>query len=124
MSQMPTDAPMSASRLAGDLLFVSGQVGHDHSGRPLESFEAQARAAIEALGALLTDAGANYEDVVRTTVYLTSQNYFAQMNSIYREYFAAPFPTRSTVVAQLAADGFVFEIDAIAVMRRSVADSV
>jgi 2-iminobutanoate/2-iminopropanoate deaminase len=123
MSQLPAEVPMSASRLAGDLLFISGQVGHD-SGRPLESFATQARSAIEALGTLLTDAGANYADVVRTTVFLTSQKDFSQMNSIYREYFAAPFPTRSTVVVQLAADGFVFEIDAIAVMPRSVAASV
>jgi 2-iminobutanoate/2-iminopropanoate deaminase len=57
-------------------------------------------------------------------VFLTSQDEFPQMNSIYREYFAAPFPTRSTVVAQLAADGFVFEIDAIAVVPRSIADSL
>jgi 2-iminobutanoate/2-iminopropanoate deaminase len=124
MPQKPADVPMSDWRLAGDLLFVSGQVGHDSSGRPLESFEAQARAAIEALGRLLRDAGADFENVVRTTVFLTSQDEFPQMNSIYREYFAAPFPTRSTVVAQLAADGFVFEIDAIAVVPRSIADSL
>jgi 2-iminobutanoate/2-iminopropanoate deaminase len=113
----PASAPLSGHRLAANMAFLSGQVGHE-GGIPLPTFESQTHAAIRAIGRELEAAGATYADVVRTTIYLTNKSDFTKMNEIYCEYFDAPFPARTTVVTELAADGFLFEIDAIASIGR------
>ena len=68
------------------------------------------------LAALLEAAGASFEHVVKTTVYMTDLNEFAEMNSMYLTFVAAPPPARATVqVSRLPRDVKV-EIDAIAVL--------
>jgi len=68
------------------------------------------------LGALLRAAGAGFEHVVRTTVFLADMNEFAAMNEVYGRHIAAPPPARATVqVARLPRDVKI-EVDAIAVL--------
>jgi 2-iminobutanoate/2-iminopropanoate deaminase len=68
------------------------------------------------ISALLNAAGANFEHVVRTTVYLADMSEFAAMNEVYGRYVVDPPPARSTVqVARLPRDARV-EIDVIAVL--------
>ena len=111
--------PYSQAIRAGSLLFVSGQIPLDPvSGQMVEgSIAAQTHRVFQNLGAILEAAGASFDQVVRTTVYLTDMNDFAAMNEVYGTYFSSPAPARATVqAARLPRDARV-EIDVIAVLE-------
>ena len=108
--------PYSSALRAGQLLFVSGQVPLDpHTGSMVAGdITTQARQVLRSIGALLEADGLTYASVVRTTVFLADMNDFAAMNEVYREFFAEPYPARSTIqAARLPRDSRI-EIDAIA----------
>lgn len=102
----------------GNLIFVSGQIPLDPATGSVVAadIEAQTRQSLRNLGAILAEAGADYENVVKTTVFLSDMNNFAVMNEIYTEFFQHNCPARSAVqVARLPKDVKV-EIEAIAVI--------
>ena len=108
--------PYSQAIRAGSLLFLSGQVPIDPStGQLVEGdIAAQTERVFQNLGEILKAAGATFDDVVRTTVYLADMNDFGAMNEVYGNYFSAPAPARATVqAARLPKDARV-EIDLIA----------
>jgi 2-iminobutanoate/2-iminopropanoate deaminase len=108
--------PYSQAIRAGSLLFVSGQIPIDPAtGTLIEGdMRAQTHRVFENLGAILKAAGASFDHVVRTTVYLADMNDFAAMNEVYATYFGSPAPARATVqAARLPRDARV-EIDVIA----------
>lgn len=108
--------PYSQAIRAGSLLFVSGQVPIDPAtGNLIEGdIAAQTRRVFDNIGAILDAAGASFDHVVRTTVYLADMNDFAAMNEVYGTYFSSPAPARATVqAARLPKDARV-EIDVIA----------
>ncbi|HTM30815.1 MAG TPA: RidA family protein [Vicinamibacterales bacterium] len=110
--------PYSAGVRAGNLLFLSGSIPLDPAtGQVVPGdIAAQATRAMENIKALLTAAGADFANVVKTTVFLADMNEFAAMNEVYAKYFVAPFPARSTVqVARLPRDVRV-EIEVVAVL--------
>jgi 2-iminobutanoate/2-iminopropanoate deaminase len=110
--------PYSAAIRAGNLLFVSGQIPLDPStgGVVDGDIAAQTDRVLQNLGALLAAAGAGFQHVVRTTVFLTDMGEFAAMNEVYKRYVVDPPPARATVqVSRLPRDVRV-EIDAIAVI--------
>ncbi|GAA2514303.1 RidA family protein [Winogradskya consettensis] len=77
----------------------------------------ETRIVLDALTAILADAGASLEDVVKTTVYLSERSFYDEMNSIYRTYWApGDFPTRATVYVGIGSECRV-EIDVIAVKK-------
>ena len=101
---------------AGQLLFVSGQIPVDpRTGQIVDGdISAQADQSMRNVGALLKAAGAGWEHVVRTTVFLADMDDFAAMNAVYATYVPTPPPARSTVqVSRLPRDVRV-EIDVIA----------
>lgn len=100
---------------AGNLLFVSGQLGLDPvSGDLKEGLEAQAVQALENMKAVLNEAGYELTDVVKTTVFIDNMNDFVKVNEIYAKYFDDCKPARSCVeVAKLPKGGLV-EIECIA----------
>ena len=103
---------------AGQLLFVSGQIPMDpRTGQIVDGdITAQADQAMRNVSALLKAAGAGFEHVVRTTVFLTDMDDFAAMNAVYARYVVDPAPARATVqVARLPRDVRI-EVDAIAVI--------
>jgi len=103
---------------AGNLLFVSGQIPIDPSTGALidGDIAAQTEQVMRNLGALLRAAGASFDHVVRTTVFLTDMGDFGAMNEVYSRHLASPPPARATVqVARLPRDVKI-EIDAIAVL--------
>jgi 2-iminobutanoate/2-iminopropanoate deaminase len=111
--------PYSQAIRAGSLLFVSGQIPLDPvTGQMVEgSIAAQTHRVFQNLGAILEAAGASFDQVVRTTVYLTDMNDFAAMNEVYGTYFSSPAPARATVqAARLPRDARV-EIDVIAALE-------
>jgi 2-iminobutanoate/2-iminopropanoate deaminase len=110
--------PYSPAIRAGNLLFLSGQVGFDPSTGALVDgdISAQTDQVMRNIGALLKAAGTDFAHVVRTTVFLADMGEFAQMNEVYARYVVDPPPARSTVqVARLPRDARV-EIDVIAVL--------
>ena len=103
---------------AGNLLFVSGQVPMNPATGTLVDGDiaAQTEQVMRNLAALLKAAGAGFEHVAKTTVYLADMNDFAAMNAVYGKYMVDPAPARATVqVARLPRDVKV-EIDLIAVI--------
>jgi 2-iminobutanoate/2-iminopropanoate deaminase len=108
--------PYSQAIRAGSLLFVSGQIPLDPATGALidGDIAAQTRRVFANLQAILEAAGASFDHVVRTTVYLADMNDFATVNEIYGTYFSSPAPARATVqAARLPKDARV-EIDLIA----------
>jgi reactive intermediate/imine deaminase len=110
--------PYSQAVRAGNVLYLSGQIPLDPaSGNLVQGdFTLQARRVFENLRAVLKESGAEFQHVVKATVYLTDLGNFQTLNSIYAEYFGEHKPARSTVgVAQLPRGAGV-EIDLIAVV--------
>jgi 2-iminobutanoate/2-iminopropanoate deaminase len=108
--------PYSQAIRAGSLLFVSGQVPIDpETGYLVEGdIAAQTHRVFQNIAAILKAAGASFDQVVRTTVFLADMNDFAVMNEVYGTYFATPAPARATVqVSRLPKDSHI-EIDLIA----------
>ena len=108
--------PYSQAIRAGSLLFLSGQIPIDPAtGQMVEGDIAQqTHRVFKNLAAILEEAGASFDHVVRTTVYLADMNDFAAMNEVYGTYFSSPAPARATVqAARLPRDARV-EIDLIA----------
>lgn len=109
--------PYSHAVRIGPFVHTAGQVGVDPETRQARvSVEEQTRQALENVRAALTAAGASMADVLRVGVYLTQAEDFAAMNAVYREFFDAPYPARSTVYVGLN-PGLLVEIDALAVLE-------
>ena len=110
--------PYSQGVKIGRHLFLSGQIPIEPtSGEVLSgSVEAQTRQVLKNLQAVLEEAGATLNDVVKTTVYLRDLSAFAEMNSVYGEFFSVPYPARATVGVSALPKGSGVEIDAIAVI--------
>jgi 2-iminobutanoate/2-iminopropanoate deaminase len=104
--------------LAGDLIFVSGQVANDvSSGKMVEgTIGEQVKQALRNIEAILDAVGSDRYDNVRCGVYLTDLADFAAMNQAYSDFFATSLPARTTVQAGLGT--LRVEIDAIAMRRR------
>ena len=110
--------PYSQAIRAGSLLFVSGQIPIDPDTGDLVQGDIaqQTHRVFGNLKAILEAAGASFDNVVRTTVYLADMNDFAKVNEIYATYFSSPAPARATVqAARLPRDSRV-EIDLIAAL--------
>ncbi len=108
--------PYSQAVIAGNTLYCSGQIPIDPAtGAIPDGIDAQTRQVLKNLEAVLKAGGADFESVVKTTVFLKDMNDFPAMNAIYAEIFGeTAAPARSTVqVARLPKDALV-EIDAIA----------
>jgi 2-iminobutanoate/2-iminopropanoate deaminase len=108
--------PYSQAIDAGSFVFCSGQIPLDPvSGEIIGTgdVEAQTRQVMKNIAAVLKEAGADFNKVVKTTIFLKSMGDFPKVNSIYGEFFQAPYPARSTVeVARLPKDVLV-EIEVI-----------
>ena len=108
--------PLSPGVKVGNLLFTSGNVGVDRStGEIPEGVAQQTRQTLENLRKVLDAAGVGFDDVIKSTVYLTDmENDFAEMNEVYREYFPTDPPARSALgIKALANDKLKVEIELI-----------
>ena len=91
--------PYSHGVLAGNMLFVSGQVGkHPVSGElMLADIKTETTQVMENVKGILTEAGMDFSQVVKTTIFLTDLNNFAAVNEVYGSYFTGDYPARETV---------------------------
>lgn len=102
---------------AGDFVFVSGQGPVDEQGRIVPGdIREQTLRTLNNIGMILEAAGAAIQDVVRCGVFLSDIGDFAAMNEVYREFFGANPPARTTVGAALG--GIKVEIDCIAYLGK------
>lgn len=108
--------PYSQAVIAGGLLFVSGQIPLDPAtGELVEGdIEAQTEQVLKNLMAILKEAKAGPEHVVKATVFLRDMQDFPRMNEVYARYFGKEPPARSTVQAAGLPRGVAVEIDVIA----------
>ena len=110
--------PYSQAIKAGNLLFISGQVPFNPETMEVVEGDVKAQTAqsLKNLQAILKEAGADFSNVVKTTVFIKDMNEFAQVNEVYAEYFGENKPARACVeVARLPRDVKV-EIELIAVL--------
>jgi 2-iminobutanoate/2-iminopropanoate deaminase len=117
---MTTYGPYTPVRPAGNLLFVSGQVGVNTTTKTAApDVSEQTKQVFRNMAAVLETNGASLRDVVKTTVFLTNMDDFAAMNAVYEQLFEVPRPARSTVcVRELPRVGgdtaLLVEIEAVA----------
>ena len=108
--------PYSQAVRDGKELFCSGQIALDpNTGNIIEGdVAAQTEQVCKNLGAVLAAGGYDYEDVVKTTIFLIDMNDFQAVNEVYAKYFGKAKPARSTVAVSGLPRGVRVEIDAIA----------
>ena len=111
--------PYSQAVIAGNTIYVSGQVPIDPATGAIVSgdIKAEAKQVMENIKAILAEAGISFENIVKTSIFLTDMNNFAAVNEVYGSYFRSDFPARETVqVSRLPKDVQV-EISVIAVLK-------
>lgn len=110
--------PYSQAIRAGDFVFTAGQVALDPASGDIVGHDvaAQTEQVITNLKAVLTAAGTDLAQVIKTTVFLQSMNDFAAMNAVYARHFPEPFPARSTVEVGALPRGGLVEIEVIAMV--------
>ncbi len=108
-SGTPPLAHFSPGIRSGGLLFVAGQTAHE-----VEGLDAQARAVLDKIGAILRAGGSDYRHVLRCGVYLAHIQSFARMHEIYAEYFPKDPPARTTIECRMARPEILIEIDCVA----------
>ena len=110
--------PYSQARWAGDILFVSGQLGLDPDSNEMAQggVQFQALQAMRNLGAILLAAGLDFAQVAKATIYLTDMEDFATVNQVYAGFFeeGAPLPARACVAVAALPKGALVEIEAVA----------
>lgn len=111
--------PFSPATAVDRLVFVSGQASTSPDGSIVQdSFEGEMRRSLANLMQVLSAGDLTLDDVVQVRSYVADPVDLPRYNEIYREFFSAPFPARTTLTGCLV--GIKFEIDATAV-RRSIA---
>ena len=108
--------PYSRAVMAGNTLYTSGNIALDSDGNLYHGdIKTETRIVMNNLKLLLETAGLDFNDVVKTSIFLSDMNNFASVNEVYTSYFSTDFPARETVqVARLPKDANV-EISMIAI---------
>ena len=110
--------PYSQSTLAGNTLYVSGQIalipGTDQL--LLDSIEAETHQVMKNMGAILKEAGADYTNVVKCSIFVSDMGNFGRINAVYGEYFTSNPPARETVEVSCLPKNVNVEISCIAVL--------
>lgn len=109
-------APYSQATLANKTLYVSGQIGIDPtSGKLAEGgVKAQTRQIMENMGNILKEAGLDYKNVVKCTIFMTDMNYYADINEVYGTFFKEDPPAREAVAVKGLPANVQVEISCIA----------
>ncbi len=99
----------------GNTIWVSGQIPLDPATKELVTggIDAQIRRVFENLKAIVSAAGASFDDVVKATVFLTDLSHFALVNKIMAEYFREPYPARAAVGVAALPRGAEIEVECI-----------
>ena len=109
--------PYSQAVAAGNFVFVSGQIPmHPTTGEIVSSdIKAETNQVMENIGSILSEAGLNFSNIVKTSIFLTDMQSFAQVNEAYGTYFTDKFPARETVQVAALPKNVNVEISVIAI---------
>ena len=107
--------PYSQAIQVGNLVYTSGQIPIDPAiGAFAEGgIKEQTRQSLTNVKAILEEAGLSLKNVVKTTVFMADMNDFADMNAVYAEFFAEPYPARSAVAVKTLPKGALVEIEVV-----------
>jgi len=94
--------PYSQAVMTGNLLFISGQVALKPGSNDLanEDVFAETHQVMHNLKAILAEAGMDFSNVVKTTIFLSDMALFSEVNEVYGKYFEGDFPARETVAVK------------------------
>lgn len=107
--------PYSQAVLVDDTLYVSGNIPvSPATGDVADGIVNQSKQVFENMKAVLNEAGMGFENVVKTTAFLTDLSNFATFNEIYASYFVAPYPARSCVEVSKLPKNVLVEVECIA----------
>ncbi|MDL0089085.1 RidA family protein [Campylobacter gastrosuis] len=110
--------PYSQAVMANGFLFISGQLGVDANGNFAgDSVEAQAEQSLKNIKSILTAADLDFENIVKTTIFLANMDDFSKVNEIYAKFFTSDYPARSTVAVKTLPKNALVEIESIAVTK-------
>lgn len=108
--------PYSQAVLAGNMLFMSGQIAIDPVTQEYQpaDIETETTQVMKNLGAVLEEAGMNFTHVVKTNIFLADMADFAKVNAIYSSFFTDNFPARETVQVSVLPKNSKVEISMVA----------
>ena len=107
--------PYSQAVETDNFVFASGQIAlNPATGEMAEGIEAQAHQALKNAQAVIAASGAKWENVIKTTVFITNIDDFGKVNEIYATYFKQPYPARSCVEVSKLPKGALIEVEVIA----------
>ncbi len=110
--------PYNQAVAAGGFLFISGQICIKPGSSDLNNpdIQTEAHQVMNNLKAILTEAGLDFSNIVKTTIFLSDMNLFSDVNEIYGKYFSGAFPARETIAVKGLPKNVNVEISMIAVM--------
>lgn len=110
--------PYNQAIIANNMLYISGQIPINPETNELIAGDVatETHQSMRNLAAILEEAGINFNHVVKTTIFLSDMNLFAQVNEVYGSYFSGGYPARETVAVKGLPKGVNVEISMIAVM--------
>ena len=111
--------PYSQAIQVGNLIYTSGQIPIDPATGVFAEggIKEQTRQSLTNVKAILEEVGLTMSNVVKTTVFMADMNDFADMNSVYAEFFTEPYPARSVVAVKTLPKGALVEIEVIAEVK-------
>lgn len=109
--------PYSQAVKAGNTYYLSGQIAIDPTTGEMNmaNLEVETHQVMKNIGAILTDQGMDYSNIIKTSIFLQNMGDFAEVNKIYGSYFSSDFPARETVEVAGLPKGVNVEISVIAV---------
>ncbi|KLT64972.1 MULTISPECIES: RidA family protein [Pedobacter] len=109
--------PYSQAVQAGNFLFISGQIAinPENGELNLTNIEEETHQVMRNLKAVLLEAGLTFENVVKSSIFLSDMGTFAQVNEVYGQYFKSDFPARETVQVSVLPKNVNVEISVIAI---------
>lgn len=109
--------PYSQAVMVNNMLFASGQIAINPLTGDLvmDDIKSETKQVMENIKAVLAEAGMSFENVVKTSIFLSDMNHFAYVNEVYGSYFSKDFPARETVQVAGLPKNVNVEISVIAV---------
>jgi 2-iminobutanoate/2-iminopropanoate deaminase len=110
--------PYSQAVIANGFLFASGQIAFDPATGALvmDTIQSETRQVMENIKAILEEAKIGFENIVKTSIFLSDMQLFAQVNEVYGSYFSSDFPARETVAVKTLPRNVNVEISITAVI--------
>ena len=110
--------PYSQAVVSGNMVYISGQIAIDPANNELisESIAAETHQVMKNLQAILDEAGTNFDQIIKTTIFLKDMDMFATVNEVYGSYFTGNYPARETVAVKGLPKNVNVEISMIAAL--------